>query len=204
MLRNLCFLMSSILLGFSATAYANGDIAAGKTKSTVCAACHGSDGNGVEALPVQPKLAGQHAEYTAKQLHEFKSGARSNAIMAPMVANLSDQDIADLSVYYASLKGTTGTSTAEKVETGKKLYRAGNSSSGLAACMACHGPSGRGNPAAKYPSVSGQFAEYTTLQLKAFKSEARANDSNSVMRSVAAKMTNEEIDAVADYIEGLY
>jgi cytochrome c553 len=204
MLKNLCILISSVLLGFCSSAYANGDIAAGKTKSTICAACHGNDGNGVEALQMQPKLAGQHAEYTDKQLHEYKSGARNNAIMAPMAANLSDEDIADLAVYYASLKGTTGTSTAEQLEAGKKLYRAGDAATGLAACSACHGPSGKGNPAAKYPAVAGQFAEYTAIQLQAFKSETRANDSNSVMRSVAARMTNEQIDAVADYIEGLY
>jgi cytochrome c553 len=204
MFRNFCYLMSSILLMFGSQAYANGDIAAGKSKSSVCAACHGIDGNGAEALPMQPRLAGQHAEYTEKQLREFKSGSRSNAIMAPMVAALSDEDIADIAVYYASLKGTTGTSSPEHVDAGEKLYRAGDASTGLAACMACHGPAGNGNPAALYPSIAGQFAEYTAIQLKAFKSETRANDANSVMRSVASKMTNDEIDAVADYIEGLH
>ncbi|MBT7952670.1 MAG: cytochrome c4 [Gammaproteobacteria bacterium] len=196
--------MSSILLIFSFQAYANGDIAAGKSKSSVCAACHGIDGNGAEALPMQPRLAGQHAEYTEKQLREFKSGSRNNAIMAPMVAALSDEDISDIAVYYASLKGTTGTSSPEHVDAGEKLYRAGDANTGLAACMACHGPAGNGNPAALYPSIAGQFAEYTAIQLKAFKSETRANDANNVMRSVASKMTNDEIDAVADYIEGLH
>ena len=204
MFRNICYLMSSILLMFGSQAYANGDITAGKSKSSVCAACHGIDGNGAETLPMQPRLAGQHAEYTEKQLREFKSGNRSNAIMAPMVAALSDEDIADIAVYYASLKGTTGTSSPEHVDAGEKLYRAGDASTGLAACMACHGPAGNGNPAALYPSIAGQFAEYTAIQLKAFKSETRANDANNVMRSVASKMTNDEIDAVADYIEGLH
>jgi cytochrome c553 len=204
MFKDLCLLISSILLILSSYAYANGDIAAGKTKSTICAACHGNDGNGVEALPTQPKLAGQHAEYTEKQIRDYKSKNRINAIMAPMVASLSDEDIADIAVYYANLKGSIGTSSLDLVETGEKLYRAGNASSGLAACMACHGPSGKGNPAAKYPSLSGQFSEYTSVQLKAFKSEARANDSNNVMRNIAAKMSNDEIDAVSDYIEGLH
>ena len=204
MFRNFCYLMSSILLIFSFQAYAKGDIAAGKSKSSVCAACHGIDGNGAEALPMQPRLAGQHAEYTEKQLREFKSGSRNNAIMAPMVAALSDEDISDIAVYYASLKGTTGTSSPEHVDAGEKLYRAGDANTGLAACMACHGPAGNGNPAALYPSIAGQFAEYTAIQLKAFKSETRANDANNVMRSVASKMTNDEIDAVADYIEGLH
>ena len=153
---------------------------------------------------MQPRLAGQHAEYTEKQLREFKSGSRNNAIMAPMVAALSDEDISDIAVYYASLKGTTGTSSPEHVDAGEKLYRAGDANTGLAACMACHGPAGNGNPAALYPSIAGQFAEYTAIQLKAFKSETRANDANNVMRSVASKMTNDEIDAVADYIEGLH
>jgi len=204
MFRNLCLLIGSILLMFSSYASANGDIAAGKTKSTVCAACHGNDGNGVEALPNQPRLAGQHAEYTEKQIRDYKSKNRVNAIMAPMVASLSDQDIADIAVYYASLKGSTGSSSPDQVESGEKLYRAGDASSGLAACMACHGPSGKGNPAAKYPSLAGQFSQYSAVQLKAFKSEARANDSNNVMRNIAAKMTNDEIDAVSDYIEGLH
>jgi cytochrome c553 len=204
MLRNPSVLISLILLLLGSSAYANGDIAAGKAKSAVCLACHGADGNGVEALPMQPRLAGQHAEYTEKQLRDFKSNSRSNAIMAPMVAALSDEDIADIAAYYASLKRTIGTTSAEFVETGEKLYRAGNSASGLAACMACHGPAGKGNPAALYPSITGQYAEYTAIQLMAFKSETRANDVNSVMRSIASKMTNDEIDAVADYIEGLH
>jgi cytochrome c553 len=204
MLKNFCFLMSSILLITSTLALANGDIAAGKAKTMTCAACHGPDGNGVEGLPLQPRLAGQHAEYTEKQLSDFKSEKRKNAIMAPMVAALSDEDIVNISAYYASLKGTVGTSSDKDLETGARLYRAGDASTGLAACMACHGPTGRGNPAAKYPSINGQFAEYTAMQLKAFKSETRANDASSVMRSIAAKMTNDEIDAIADYIEGLH
>ena len=204
MFKDLCLLIASILLMLSSYAYANGDIAAGKTKSSVCAACHGNDGNGIEALPTQPKLAGQHAEYTEKQIRDYQSKNRNNAIMTSMVAALSDEDIADIAVYYASLKGSTGTSSPDLVETGKKLYRAGNASSGLAACMSCHGPSGKGNPAAKYPSLSGQYSEYSAVQLKAFKSEARANDSNNVMRNIAAKMSNDEIDAVSDYIEGLH
>ncbi len=204
MLKNFCFLMSSILLMTGTYALANGDIAAGKAKTMVCTACHGSDGNGVEGLPLQPRLAGQHAEYTEKQLSDFKSEKRKNAIMAPMVAALSDEDIVNISAYYASLKATVGVSSDENLETGARLYRAGDASTGLAACMACHGPTGRGNPAAKYPSINGQFAEYTALQLKAFKSETRANDDSSVMRSIAAKMTNDEIDAIANYIEGLH
>jgi cytochrome c553 len=125
-------------------------------------------------------------------------------MMAPMVAALSDEDVSNISAYYASLEGALGTSTFEHVDAGKKLYQAGNATTGLAACMACHGPSGRENPAAKYPSLTGQFSEYTATQLKAFKSETRTNDDNGVMRNIAAKMTIDEIEAVADYIEGLH
>lgn len=204
MLKKLPILITTLLLIAANPVLAAGDIAAGKAKATTCVACHGADGNGVDALPNQPRLAGQHAEYTEKQIRDYKSSARENAIMAPMVAALSDQDISDLAAYYASLRGTIGASSLENREIGEKLYRAGDASKGLAACMACHGPGGKGNPAAKYPSVSGQYATYTAIQLKAFKSEARANDLNKVMRDIATKMTNEEIDAVADYIEGLH
>lgn len=204
MLRNFCFLLSILLPLYSGFVLANGDITAGKSKVATCSACHGQDGNGVEALPMQPRLAGQHEEYTAKQLQDYQTKARENAIMAPMVAALSEEDIKDIAAYYASLKGTIGSSSPDSLEEGEKLYRAGNAETGLAACMACHGPSGRGNPAAKYPSLSGQWAEYTKLQLMAFKSEARANDLNAVMRDVATKMSNDEIEAVSNYIQGLH
>ena len=202
--RNLSLLPSVMLLMFCSAVLANGDIVAGKEKSLTCAACHGPDGNGVEAIPTQPRLAGQSAEYLEKQLRDYQSGQRESAIMAPMVATLSEADISDLAAYYASLKGTVG-STAEKyVNAGQTLYRAGNAGNGLAACMACHGPSGKGNPAAKYPSLTGQYATYTATQLKAFKTATRGNDLNGVMRDIAAKMTNDDIEAVASYIEGLH
>ena len=121
-----------------------------------------------------------------------------------MVAALSDEDINDIAAYYASLEGATGDSNPDRWDLGQRLYRAGDASKGLAACMACHGPSGRGNPAANYPSLTGQYSAYTEAQLKAFKAEHRANDLNGVMRNISAKMTNEEIEAVSDYIEGLH
>ena len=204
MLKKLFTFLVAIFILSGTYVHANGDITAGKEKVGLCVACHGQDGNGVDALPNQPRLAGQHAEYAEKQLRDFKNGSRNNPIMAPMVASLSDEDISDISAYYASLKGTIGESSPENAAVGEKLYRAGDADKGLAACMACHGPNGKGNPAAKYPSVYGQYAEYTAIQLKAFKSETRDNDLNSVMRSIAAKMTNEEIEAVSGYIEGLH
>lgn len=179
-----------------------GDPAAGQQKSTICAACHGPDGN--SANPTWPRLAGQHAEYTEKQLRDFRDKRRENAQMSPMAAPLSDADIADLAAYFASQAGHGGTARPELVELGQKLYRAGNPRTGLPACMACHGPSGSGNAAAGYPALAGQHSEYTAIQLKAFKAEQRANDKDSVMRTIAGKMTIKEIEAVSDYIQGLH
>ena len=179
-----------------------GDPVAGEQKAQLCAACHGPEGRSVN--PVWPNLAGQHAEYTGKQLHDFKEGRRRNEQMSPMAAPLSDQDIADLSAYFAARQHPVGTADPETVELGERLYRAGNPATGLPACMACHGPNGAGNPAALYPLVSGQHAQYSAAQLRAFKAESRANDQNAVMRAIAGKMTNREIEAVSSYMEGLH
>ena len=181
---------------------AAGNAEAGKDKTATCTACHGQ--GGVSMTPVWPNLAGQHAEYITKQLHDFKEQHRSDPQMAPMALGLTDQDIEDLAAYYASLDTPVGEAAADKVQAGEKIYRAGNQRTGLAACMACHGPDGAGNPAAKYPSLSGQHADYTAKALKDFKAESRANDNNNIMRIIAGKMTNEEIEAVASYIQGLH
>lgn len=181
---------------------AAGDPAAGRQKAQTCAACHGVDGNSVNAL--WPNLSGQGAEYLQKQMMDFRSGARSNDQMSPMAANLSDPDIADLAAYFAGQKAKIGAADPAQVENGERLYRAGNVSSGLPACMACHGPTGSGNPAAAYPALGGQHADYTMVQLKSFKTEHRANDNTAVMRSIATKMTNADIKAVASYIQGLH
>ena len=189
---------SLALLG---TAHAAGDAEAGKTKSAMCMACHGADGN--SPAPNFPKLAGQHPDYVTKQLKEFKAGERTDATMNGMTAALSEQDMADIAAFYATQTGTIGTTAADKVELGEMIYRAGNAASGVAACTACHGPTGAGNPMAKFPSLNGQHAEYTALQLKNFRSGARANDAGSMMRGVAGKMTDAEIEAVSQYIQGL-
>ena len=191
-----------ILASFGSPALAAGDPVAGEQKSQTCAACHGPGGNSMN--PVWPSLAGQHAEYLEKQLHDFKSGARKNAQMSPMAAPLSDADIADLAAYYSSGKLEPGVTKPENVEEGQRLYRAGNAAAGLPACMACHGPNGSGNPAAMYPALAGQHGAYTALQLKAYKAEERSNDDKSIMRSVASRLTNKEIETLADYIQGLY
>lgn len=193
---------AALLLGAISAAHAAGDAAAGKTKSVVCAACHGADGN--SANPIWPKLAGQYPGYLAKQLAEFKSGDRKDPTMAPMATPLSDQDMADLSAYFAGQARAIGSANAEKAVLGQKIYQGGNAEKGVAACMACHGPSGAGNSAANFPSIGGQHASYVAKALKDFRSDTRANDVNRMMRDVAAKMSDAEIDAVAEYVGGLH
>lgn len=178
-----------------------GDAAAGKAKSATCLACHGADGNSPN--PIWPKLAGQHPSYIAKQLADFKAGHRKNDLMTPMVMPLNKQDIANLAVYFSSQTQSAGSAAADQVELGEKIYRAGNAETGVAACTACHGPTGIGNPSAMYPRISGQHAAYLELTLKDFRSGTRANDSGQAMRGVAANMTDTEIAAVAQYVQGL-
>ena len=178
------------------------DPAKGQTIAAgVCAACHGTDGNG--PIPSYPVLAGQHPEYLAKQLRNYKSGERANAIMNGIAASLSDQDMADVSAYYASQKPRQGAARDAKLATaGQRLYRGGDAAKGIAACAGCHSPSGAGIPA-QYPRLKGQHGEYTSAQLKAFRAGERANDENAMMRAVAARLTDADIAALAEYIQGL-
>lgn len=165
----------------------------------VCIACHAADGN--SATPVNPKLAQQHPEYLVKQLQEYKSGKRDNAIMKGFASALSDEDMVNISYWLASQKGTPGfAQDKDSVRLGERIYRGGIADRQIAACAACHSPNGAGLPA-QYPRLSGQHAEYTATQLKAFRSGARAN--NAAMTGVAAKMNDKEIAAVSDYIAGL-
>jgi len=181
---------------------ASGSPARGQAKAAACAGCHGADGNG-GADPTWPKLAGQDAEYLAKQLADFKAGKRKDPIMAGMSAPLSQQDMLDIGAYYASLKPKPGAAkNAEFVKLGEKLYRGGNAKTGVSACMSCHGPSGHGIPP-RFPRVSGQSAAYTEKQMLAFKSGARSNDGDTMTR-IAFRMSEQEIKAVADYIAGLH
>ena len=189
------------LLGSATAALAAGDPTAGKAKSAVCAACHNADGN--STVTQYPKLAGQSADYLVKQLQEFKSGARVNAIMVGMVAPLSPQDMEDLAAYFSSQQVARGAADPALAPAGEAMFRGGNLTSGVAACAACHGATGAGNPAAKFPALAGQHAEYVELQLKAFRTMERANDAGQMMRGVAAKMTDPEIKAVASYVQGL-
>lgn len=188
------------LLG-STAALAAGDATAGQQKSAACAACHGADGN--SANGEWPKLAGQNTVYLVKQLQDFKAGRRANPIMSGMAAPLSDQDMEDLAAYFSAQQPAPGKADPELVEKGKAIYLAGNLNSGLAACTACHGANGKGNPAAGFPAVSGQHAQYLDTQLKSFRTMQRGNDPGQMMRNIAAKMSDDEIKAVASFMQGL-
>lgn len=172
----------------------------------VCAACHAADGN--SQIAANPKLAGQFYEYLHKQLVNYKpqggkKAERDNAVMAGMVANLSPADMRDVAAYYAAQKlKPAAARDKELAALGQKIYRGGNAATGVAACAGCHGPAGAGMPV-QYPRIAGQFPEYVEAQLKAFRAGARANDPNGMMRGVAARMTDREIQAVSEYVAGL-
>jgi len=182
-------------------AFAQGSVEAGQAKSAPCVACHGVDGNSVN--PEWPSLAGQHESYLIKHLNLFRSGARQNVLMTPMAAGLSDEDIADLAAYFAAQSPQGLEAEPSKLQLGEKIYRAGKLKAAVAACIACHGPTGAGNPAAAYPSLKGQHATYTAAQLLAYRSGERVSDPNQMMRNIASGLTDAEIEAVASYIQGL-
>lgn len=202
MSKRIASLAGIILAANIAPVFAAGDAGVGRAKAAMCAACHGDDGNSVN--PEWPKLAGQGEAYLVKQLSNFKTGARKNATMNGMAANLSDQDMADIAAFFASQKRKVGTTDKDLLPVGQKLYRGGNSATGVSACLGCHGPDGAGNPAAKFPSLGGQHAAYVVTQLKSFKDGSRANDPNKMMRNITTNMTDAEIKAVADYVQGLH
>jgi cytochrome c553 len=201
-----------------------GSINAGKEKSAVCAGCHGEDGN--SSAPLFPKLAGQHPHYFVKQLQAFKDGSRNDATMASMAANLSQQDMIDIALYFAANKvsandmpeleedeetapekpdaQTLKAKQAEKLNAllakGSDLYRNGNLASEVSACIACHGPRGEGNKPAGFPALKGQHAAYLIKTLNDFKTGVRANNPENIMHMIAKKMTDEEIKAVAYHV----
>ena len=177
------------------------DIEAGKTKSAVCAACHGADGNSTNAA--WPSLAGQHASYTYKQLKDFKAGRRNNASMTGMVALLNDDDMKNLAAFYESQKPKPVAFDGDMIETGESIYRGGITETRVAACMGCHAPSGKGNGPAGWPSLKGQHPEYVVTQLQNFKQGLRANDTGKMMRNLVVRMSEREMKAVAAYIAGI-
>ena len=184
-----------------------GDAAKGQAiVQQVCAACHGTDGN--SPLAVNPNLAGQHPEYTLRQLVSFKpqgkkAPERNNPVMAGMAANLTADDMNNLAVYFAAQKPAPRMARdPELAKLGQAIYRGGIMQKGVAACASCHAPNGAGIPA-QFPRIAGQHAEYTAAQLRAFRGGERANDPNRMMRAVAGKLTDREITAVAEYVAGL-
>lgn len=196
---------ASLLVWVSLQALAEGDAAAGQAKSAICAACHGADGNSM--VPNWPKLAGQHEAYLARQITLIQSGARMVPEMMGIVPGLTPQDIDDLAAYFASQQTSGGVADPAALEVGERVFRAGNPESGVPACMACHGPAGEGNPLAGYPALAGQHTVYTVTMLNRFRDGQNWGDadaSSKVMNGVAAELTDDEIQAVSSYIQGLY
>jgi len=183
-----------------------GNAEAGKTKSAMCAACHGADGNA--AIPMYPKLAGQSASYIAKQLADFKLGmtsggkeGRADPVMGGMTMALSEQDMADLAAYFASQKATAGSGTANEI--GKKLYLGGDATRGVTACVACHGVNGKGMNNAGFPAVASQNSAYIKAQLEKFRDGSRANDKAKMMQNIAIRLEDKDIEALTQYISSL-
>lgn len=175
------------------------DLAKGQATAQVCSACHTADGS--RGSPANPILQGQHPEYLVKQLQEFKSGKRNNAVMKGFASTLSDEDMRHVAAFYASKQAKPGAAKSkDTIRLGEKIYRGGIADKGVPACAGCHGPTGAGIPA-QYPRLGAQHADYTESQMSAFRSGARAN--NAQMSAIAAKLSDLEIKAVSDYIAGL-
>lgn len=181
--------------------FAQGDAAAGQAKSALCGSCHGADGNSV--ITLNPKLAGQNAKYLVKQMMDFKSGARLGQTMVAMIANVSEQDMQDIAAYYASQTLSVEGADEASIELAQPLYRAGIKDLSVAACTACHSPTGSGNSQAGFPAIGGQHADYTLLQLKDFRSGTRANDTSGMMQTIVERLTDKELEAMASYLSGL-
>ena len=193
-----------------------GDAKAGQSKAGACAACHGVDGNSAD--PQYPRLAGQHERYIWRQLHLYKSGQRQNPIMQGMAAPLTEQDMRDIGAYFATQKAQAGVADDTAIATGpnadmkfyqvgEKLFRAGRPADDVPACLACHGPAGRGNPGPSYPALGGQHAAYTVAQLQFFRqggSYGTGAEANTVMADIARNLSDEDIQSLGTYIQGLH
>ncbi len=188
------FAVITIALALSASG-AKGDA----SKAAVCVACHGVDGNSIN--PIWPNLAGQGAEYTVQQLNAFKTKKRNNAVMWPFASNLTEEDMWDLAIYYSKQKISISPTKTATSEDAAKLYRGGDQERLIPACTACHGPNGAGNGPAKYPSLRGQHAAYTELQLRAYRKGSRKHP---MMQAIAQKLSDEDIKVLSSYISALY
>ncbi|MCL1062968.1 cytochrome c4 [Shewanella benthica] len=197
----------SVLACISLPAMAEGNAEAGKTKAIVCSACHGVDGNSM--IDMYPKLAGQQATYLMKQLHDFRSAAktggkegRNDPIMGGMALMLSDQDIEDVAAYYSSQTKVV-VEVKDIPALGEQLYKGGDMTRGITACIACHGPEGAGTELAGFPDIGGQHANYLKIQLNKFSDTNRNNDLNGMMQDIAKKLTSDDIEALSKYISSL-
>ena len=200
LLSSAAALAASLLL---TPAHAAGSAEAGQARSVVCAACHGADGNSFN--PEWPSLAGQNENYLIKSLQSFKDGSRQNVLMNAQAAGLSEQDMLDLAAWFSAQKLAGKTADPALVSSGERLFRGGNKASGVPACDACHGPSGQGNSPAGWPAIAGQHATYSVNQLVAYRSKQRTTDGDTqMMRTVASGLTDEEIQAVTSYLQGLH
>lgn len=206
-MKKLALALSVVIAAISSPAIAEGNAEAGKTKIIVCSACHGMDGNSM--IDMYPKIAGQHATYLQKQLHDFRSAAqtggkdgRMDPIMSGMAMPLSDQDILDISAYFSS-QAIQEAEAKDVPELGAKLYKGGDVSRGITACMACHGPDGKGAELAGFPTLAGQHANYIKIQLTKFREAGRHNDLNGMMQDVAKKLNDSDIDALSKYLSSL-
>jgi cytochrome c553 len=211
-------LAAALLAGFSGIAHAAGNAEAGKQKAATCVACHGADGNSI--APNYPNLAGQHESFIYKQLMDFKAGKRTDPTMNAMVLPLDDQAMQDIAAFFASQKVKPGQADPEWVEEGKSIYKGGIAAIGAPSCMGCHGPEGEGNPGSGFPALASQKADYIEKALKDFRAAAQnmgdtpvgrandinriwTNDVNKMMRNAVERMNDQEIKAVAQYIQGL-
>ena len=199
-----CLALALTAAPAAAQSLVDGDASVGQARSVTCVACHGGDGNSVN--PLWPNIAGQHATYTAETLIAFREGKRYDPVMTNQAMLLAEEDIDDIAVYFEGLQAAVqSVADPSTVSRGETLYRGGDSENGIAACIACHGPAGRGNAAAGYPALAGQHAAYTAKQLRDYASGARESDGpTEVMRAIAARLTQDDIAAISSYLQGLH
>ena len=204
-LAKICLLAACLLPAAQtqAESLVDGSIDAGKAKAITCTACHGTEGN--STIPTWPNIAGQSAGYLVAQLAAFKNSSRTDPLMAPQAMMLSDEDMRNVAVYFESLPAAAmAVANPATVRKGESLFRGGDANSGTPACLACHGPSGRGNPAAIYPALQGQHATYTAKQLRDYASGSRTSDGKTrIMRDISSRLSSDDIDALASYMQGL-
>lgn len=182
-------------------AMADGNPVAGKSKTLICSGCHTRDGNSKQ--PIYPILAGQGQGYLAKQLTDFKTGARKEEHMTPIVEAVSVDDIQDIAAYFSAQPRSSSAATPSAAESGKQLFHNGKPTGSVSACAGCHAEDGKGNTALKFPSLAGQHSDYVAKTLKAFRSATRSNDKQAVMRSIAAGLSDQDIEALATYIASM-